>query len=688
MRLQNKLDTNNFIMRASLAILFTICLLAACYVVSALVYFDLTWILIWITSLWVAIDSAKIELNRYKFGSTACRPVMLFCLCALLWIFIFPWYLWARYKIKSGTAVLKDESISGLEQRPGRRFFRKLSRISQRVAEWVLIGLVGLKIIFLLFCLEECWRGQRVWENYRHELEAKGESFDWDAMIPPLVLDSQNVFSASMMSEWFIKPSGKIIIAEDLSKRLNYSNTAPEVVIAEVTVGAHPDSAKADVSLLFNDFKSHQQAKQLIQNIAGPSAFGARGNDTLTAQPFNLNQIKPLHIFLEADNKPNVKDLIAFFSGHSSTTVPLIFRPTGTNSWQVLTSFCAASDYLKWSDQFRGDFDLMREAVKRPYARMDGDYHYPPTIPIPNFVNIRAVSQTLAQRAQSYLLLGQPDKALRELTLVHDLCHLLEGAPTGKPMTLVASMINVAVAGLYTDTIADGFRLHAWQEPQLVMLQNQLEQIGLAPFVKESFHDEQVSAWRIMQTQIMSQFVIQRIPNATLWQKIKNLRPPNILKGLFYLNVVTVVQMDQKVIDSIDPVQKIVLPEKIAEHQREVDALDHHVLPYKFLAAIFVPNGTRAVQTLAFNQTKADEAQIVCAMERCRLAHGKYPEALDELMPQFIEKLPHDIIGGQPLKYRRTTDGQFTLYSVGWNETDDGGQYYSSSYDKGDWIWQ
>jgi len=99
----------------------------------------------------------------------------------------------------------------------------------------------------------------------------------------------------------------------------------------------------------------------------------------------------------------------------------LIFRPTGTNSWQVLTLFCAASDYLKWSDQFRGDFDLMREAVKRPYARMDGDYHYPPTIPVPNFTNVRAVSQMLAQRTQCYLLLGQPDEALQDLTLLNDL---------------------------------------------------------------------------------------------------------------------------------------------------------------------------------------------------------------------------------------------------------------------------
>jgi hypothetical protein len=66
-------------------------------------------------------------------------------------------------------------------------------------------------------------------------------------------------------------------------------------------------------------------------------------------------------------------------------------------------------------------------------------------------------------------------------------------------------------------------------------------------------------------------------------------------------------------------------------------------------------------------------ARTACALERYRLAHGKYPQTLDSLAPQFIAKLPHDPIGGQPLHYRTTDDGQFILYSVGWNEKDDGG---------------
>jgi hypothetical protein len=102
-----------------------------------------------------------------------------------------------------------------------------------------------------------------------------------------------------------------------------------------------------------------------------------------------------------------------------------------------------------------------------------------------------------------------------------------------------------------------------------------------------------------------------------------------------------------------------------------------------------------AVKKLTYAQSATDLARTAIALERHRLAHGKFPESLDALAPQFMEKVPHDVINGTPLKYRRTDDGQFILYSVGWNETDDGGVVVpAKSKDadvditQGDWVWR
>jgi hypothetical protein len=108
--------------------------------------------------------------------------------------------------------------------------------------------------------------------------------------------------------------------------------------------------------------------------------------------------------------------------------------------------------------------------------------------------------------------------------------------------------------------------------------------------------------------------------------------------------------------------------------------------PFHYLSSIALPNTYRAIQTVARNQTALHQAMLVCALERYRRARGNYPADLDALRPDFIQKPPHDLITGQPLRYRRTDDGKFLLYSVGWNERDDAG-LPDKDREKGDWVW-
>jgi len=373
------------------------------------------------------------------------------------------------------------------------------------------------------------------------------------------------------------------------------------------------------------------------------------------------------------------------------------------NTTATIKTEPAARDYLAWSDQFQPEFDLMREALKRPYARMDGDYSKPNEQPIPNFA-VRNVAQVLAQRAKCDLLLGQPEKALQELTLMHDMRRLLEAAPTGKPMTLVAAMFNVAVAGLYTDTVAEGLRQHTWQEPQLIVLQEQFKEINLLPIAAAAFKMETVAPVNTFAAKPTELTFLYKVADLTshamtssdkeigsFWWCLKN--PMYLLlkiapRGWYYQNMANCAVMESKPLDGFNLEQDVVTPRIFDEASRNLKKSSVHGSPFKLLAAIAIPNFSKAEQTIAHNQSMVNEAQIACALERYWLAHGEYPESLDVLLPQFIEKLPHDIIGGQPLHYRRTDGGKFLLYSVGWNETDDGGQDGGNDFTKGDWVWK
>lgn len=54
------------------------------------------------------------------------------------------------------------------------------------------------------------------------------------------------------------------------------------------------------------------------------------------------------------------------------------------------------------------------------------------------------------------------------------------------------------------------------------------------------------------------------------------------------------------------------------------------------------------------------------------LKAGRFPESLDQLVPNYLGEVATDPFDGRPLRFTRTTDG-VVIYSVGENGVDDGG---------------
>jgi hypothetical protein len=420
----------------------------------------------------------------------------------------------------------------------------------------------------------------------------------------------------------------------------------------------------------------------------------------IVAGPLDHNN--PVHLVLQADTVLTPKALAELLSPSPApnqvwTTLGLRYcqvAQVGSNAFRVSLkpSVYTAADYLAMSQPAVPNLDLLRKALERPCARMDGDYEWPIGRPVPNFVRLRDVAQILSQRAQCYLLLGQPEAAWHELALVRDSCHMLEGKPASNCPTLVEAMIDVAISGLYVQVIADGLRLQAWREPELAAMQKQLTGVNLLPLVREAMSAGRAGMCRTFEITPPAEYrqlFFLDTGQRGLWQKLTN---PTFMfmrfapRGWIYQNMCTLALIDQHATELFDLPNNQILPRKAEEMMKLLQTEFRHSTPYSFLGAIAVPSFLRVDQTLARTQTLANEAFIACGLERYRLAHGQYPETLEALVPQFAEKLPHDIIGGQPLKYRRAADGQFVLYSVGWNEKDDGGVPRDGT-PEGDWVW-
>jgi hypothetical protein len=72
---------------------------------------------------------------------------------------------------------------------------------------------------------------------------------------------------------------------------------------------------------------------------------------------------------------------------------------------------------------------------------------------------------------------------------------------------------------------------------------------------------------------------------------------------------------------------------------------------------------------------ETDRALIITAiaLKRYCLRHDRYPANIESLAPEFLPVVPTDWMDGKPIKYHRNEDGSFTLYSVGEDGEDNGG---------------
>lgn len=427
----------------------------------------------------------------------------------------------------------------------------------------------------------------------------------------------------------------------------------------------------------------------------------------LFARP--LNPMDPVRIVIRTDESLSDKEVARFFSGLQLTHLnqdQVTAERVQDGHYRICLGpsiYYTAEDYLAWTDERIGpELEEIRRALQRPYAcietesRRGTEFGATLARALPNFVSVRLLAQTLGQRAQCHILLDQPEEALRELELLHDLGRIT----TRKPLMLVGAMVNVALTGVYVQVVAEGLRLGVWQGPQLAEIQRQLETVNLLEPVVAAFQCERLTQLTAFESGHFGKIMVEiqmAFPPATseLFQRLKlaSYRLLDFLpKGWMYRNMATVGALDQEYLDATEPGQGLVFPRGIdaaAEHCESV--LKEH-REETFIIGIVFPVYTRAWQTTAKTQASVRQAMTACALQRYQMMNGSYPEDLSALAPEFIKEVALDPVTGERMQYRRDSRSDFLLYSVGWNGVDEGGkvcyaQGGGADPVKGDWVW-
>jgi hypothetical protein len=344
-----------------------------------------------------------------------------------------------------------------------------------------------------------------------------------------------------------------------------------------------------------------------------------------------------------------------------------------------------AKDVLFALSKYDPAIEQLREASQRPYANVPLNYEdgfNAASTLLPYLADLKRCTQTLQLRADAELVDGQNEKALADVKLMLYLNTSLRTSPF-----LISHLVRFAIVAITLQPIWEGLAEHKWSDEQLAALEAELAKTDFLADYGFITRGERAFAIKSFESQRLTREMISYRDDKIVTNKLTFMP-----SAYFYQNELAFAQLYQRwILPLVDANSQTVSPEKVQQANDAVQAEMKHYSPYKVQALMLFPAISRAVKKVAAIQSSIDLARVACALERYRLAHGEYPKTLDALTPQFIEKLPHDIINGQPLHYRRTDDGKFLLYSVGWNETDDGGVDLSHNGNvstNGDWVWK
>ena len=516
----------------------------------------------------------------------------------------------------------------------------------RNLRRFLFAGACFITLLALVYVGED-WRGQRAWGKYKRAGEVRGEKFNVASIAPPSVPDEQNF---AMQPIWVEEISGMMGM----------------------------ERAKT----WYGDRAAALGHTNLIRSLEMPI-------DLYSRKLGNTNQTGNWQ-------KAEQTDLKAWQDYYQRVAAVTNFYPT------LSTPQTPAEDVLLALSKFDSTVEKLRAASRLPYARFPVCYDddNPASILLPHLASLKSCALVLRLRAVAELQAGQAEKALNDVMLTLRLTEALRAEPI-----LISHLVRISVLDIALQPVWEGLADHKWSETQLLTLDAELAKLDFLADYHLTIRAERTFGVHVIDYLRRNPSHIREVVGWTSfdddkgWQSNQGEFQVGIFqfapRGWFEQNKLSICRLSD---DFFRPI--INLDTRVFSRTSEARA-DTAILqllakrnPYELFARYFLRSMPTVSRKFVRSQTSTDLARLAIALERHRLAHGNYPETLDALVPQFIAKLPHDVINGQPLKYRRNADASFILYSVGWNEKDDGGTVVMTtgktpSVDpkKGDWVW-
>jgi hypothetical protein len=367
---------------------------------------------------------------------------------------------------------------------------------------------------------------------------------------------------------------------------------------------------------------------------------------------------------------------------------------TGLSAKVPETEMAPADEVLHYFEPWEGDLKEVHTALDRPkWRRQRYDLEFTWT----NTEIISAVmGYSFVSRARAVALASKADKDAYVAEVINQ---LRMGRLLATDCTYLIGLLVYATSDAWTLlSVQNCIPVLDFNDRQLLALQQQLNLIQMSD-VKRTYRDEiaydATLALNITPEQLKQMMEISAPGPFPRWpgglrEVVKKAYPVVMAcrpEGWKFVDATMITEfLHDEVLPCVDDVAGTILVSRMAGLNAAEERLGESAGPFS-ICRIGGPISTVGILAMAArHQALAREAMLWCAIERFRLKNGSLPDTLDELVPDFVGKLPCDPVNGLPLKYVRKDTQNYLLYSIGWNGMDDGGVARKAN-EQGDWVW-
>jgi len=466
-------------------------------------------------------------------------------------------------------------------------------------------------VLLFLFLLEEHIRGKVSLARYKQELIAKGE---------------------------------KLSLRDFISQQSQSENGAPEIIAA------------------MKDLK-----KGRILPFSGPprAKVTTAGRAIVCFRESEWVELNPTNRWDELEKQTNRWDEVA---------AGWVWQ---TNHWDELAAELESN---------HAALDRMRVSLGKPVLDNQVDLSQWLKTPVSTLVEAKILHSWFGAANQLALHEGRIPDATEALLAQTRLLRLVAG-----DRTLIGELVRLGTLGPVRASIWETLQADGWTDRDLARLQRAWEDENFAEYTLMALERERVY--------MDAYYAFFRETNECAAHYVFNVHPPwarsdgkipvtgtasNFLKEHVYCRAWRFAWLDQDERNTLDLIQRLLEVARSAVAQKSfaaihspVDLLSAEERRETFYDRLRFSHLVYGLPGMVGKCMRAETERsvIICAiaLKRCLLRHGNYPTSLDSLVPEFLTAVPPDYMDGKPIKYHLNSDGTFTLYSVGDDGNDDGG---------------